>query len=131
MFDLRAHSIRRYFKTQMLTLGVQPEYVDYMIGHTVDTCHDIQSLGVDKLRNVYAAASFLIKPKTQVSKIEGLKEIIRAWGMTPEQLPCKDELTEDATTYKNQEELEIHQLTVLGEQIRHLIQQAASNFEKS
>ena len=28
MYDLRVHSLRKYFKTQMLALGVQPDYVD-------------------------------------------------------------------------------------------------------
>ena len=46
MYDLRVHSLRKYFKTQMLALGVQPDYVDYMMGHTIDTYHDIQSIGL-------------------------------------------------------------------------------------
>jgi len=41
--------------------------------------HDIQSIGIDKLRNVYAAAGLSIKPKTQASKIDAIKKIIRAW----------------------------------------------------
>ncbi|MCW4003632.1 MAG: site-specific integrase, partial [Candidatus Bathyarchaeota archaeon] len=45
MYDLRVHSLRKYFKTQLLALGVQPDYVDYMMGHTIDTYHDIQSIG--------------------------------------------------------------------------------------
>jgi intergrase/recombinase len=43
MYDLRVHSLRKYFKTQMLALGVQADYVDYMMGHTIDTYHDIQA----------------------------------------------------------------------------------------
>ena len=31
MYDLRLHSIRKFFKTQLLSLGVQPVYVDYMM----------------------------------------------------------------------------------------------------
>jgi site-specific recombinase XerD len=123
MYDLRVHSLRKYFKTQMLALGLQPDYVDYMMGHTIDTYHDIQSIGIDKLRNVYAAAGLSIRPKTQVSKVEALKEIIRAWGMNPEQVLARDALAEGATTHK--EDLETHQLTVLANQIRQLVQQSA------
>ena len=47
MYELRVHSLRKYFKTQLLALGVQPDYVDYMMGHTVDTYHDVQMKGVD------------------------------------------------------------------------------------
>ncbi|MCW4003053.1 MAG: hypothetical protein NWE95_03970, partial [Candidatus Bathyarchaeota archaeon] len=94
MYDLRVHSLRKYFKTQLLALGVQPDYVDYMMGHTVDTYHDIQSIGIDKLRNIYAASGLSIKQKTNISKIDALKEIIRAWGMNPEQLLTRNALTE-------------------------------------
>jgi hypothetical protein len=68
MYDLRVHSLRKYFKTQLLALGVQSDYVDYMMGHTIDTYHDIQSLGIDRLRNAYAASGLAIRSKTQVSK---------------------------------------------------------------
>src|SRR5665647_1413719 len=97
MYDLRVHSLRKYFKTQLLALGVQPDYVDYMMGHTVDTYHDIQSLGIDTLRNAYAASGLAIRRKTQVNKVEALKEIIRAWGMNPEQMLTRDALSEGAT----------------------------------
>ena len=78
MYELRVHSLRKFFKTQLLALGVQPDYVDYMMGHTINTYHDIQSLGIDKLRTVYAASGLAIRQKTQISKVDALKEIIRA-----------------------------------------------------
>jgi hypothetical protein len=111
----------------MLALGNQPDYVDYMMGHTIDTYHDIQSIVIDKLRNAYAAAGLSIKPKTQVSKVEALKEIIRAWGMNPEQLLSRAALIGGAITCKNQIDLENHQLVVLSNKLKHLIQQAANN----
>ena len=94
MYDLRVHSLRKYFKTQLLALGVQPDYVDYMMGHTVDTYHDIQSIGIDRLRGVYVASGLAIRRKTQVSKVEALKEIIRAWGMNPEQILTRNALND-------------------------------------
>jgi hypothetical protein len=63
-----------------------------MMGHTVDTYHDIQSLGIEKLRNVNAASGLSIRPKTQVTKVEALREIIRAWGMNPEQMLTREAL---------------------------------------
>lgn len=126
MYDLRVHSLRKYFKTQLLALGVQSDYVDYMMGHTVDTYHDIQSLGIDKLRNAYAASGLAIRPKTQVSKIEALKEIIRSFGMNPEQVLTRDALSEGATTYKNAEDYENQQLAVLSSQLKQLIRQEAT-----
>lgn len=121
MFDLRVHSLRKYFKTQMLAIGVQPDYVEYMMGHTEDTYLDIQSLGMDTLRNIYTTASLSIKPKTRVSKIDALKEIIRAWGMNPEQLLTKDALTQAAITNMNPTDMENHQLVLLSNQLKELI----------
>ena len=83
-YDLRVHSLRKCFKTQLLALCVQPDYVDYMMGHTVNTYHNIQSIGIDKLRALYAASGLSIKPKTQIRKVEALKEIIPAWELNPE-----------------------------------------------
>ena len=126
MYELRVHSLRKYFKTQLLALGVQSDYVDHMMGHTVDTYHDIQSLGVEKLRNVYAASDLSIKPKTRVSKIDALKEIIRAWGMNPEQVLTRETLSQEAATYINPQDRENHDLQILSRTIRDLIRQEVS-----
>jgi hypothetical protein len=61
-YDLRVHSLRKFFKTQLMALGVQSDYIDYMMGHTVDTYHDLQSKGVEFLPNLYASAGISIGP---------------------------------------------------------------------
>jgi site-specific recombinase XerD len=126
MYDLRTHSLRKFFKTQLMALGVQGDYIDYMMGHTVDTYDDIQSLGIDKLRNIYASAGLSIRRKTRLSKIDALKEIISAWGMNPEQVLARDIMTDGAATYKTSEELQNHQLIILRDQLKQLIRQEAS-----
>ena len=126
MYDLRVHSLRKYFKTQLLALGIQPDYVDYMMGHTVDTYDDIQSLGIDTLRNIYNSAGLAIRPKTRINKVDALKEIIRAWGMNPEQLLARDALTQGAITNISPAEQENHQLKVLANQLKEMIKQEAS-----
>jgi integrase len=122
-YDLRVHSLRKYFKTQLLALGVQPDYVDYFMGHTLDTYHDIQSIGIEKLRNVYSAAGLAIRPKTQISKLEQIKEMVRALGMNPEQVLAKDALSAGAITVKESED---QQITVLRKQLKELILAEAS-----
>jgi hypothetical protein len=82
-----------------MALGVQPDYVDYMMGHTVDTYHDIESKGIEFLRNVYASAGLSIKPKAQTSKIEMVKEFIRGMGMNPEEILTRQTLAEPHRTY--------------------------------
>jgi hypothetical protein len=46
--------------------------------------------------------------------------------MNPEQLLTRDALAEGATTTKNQTDLENRQLTILSEQLKHLIRQEAA-----
>ena len=97
-YNLCAHSIRKFFRTQMAALGVPTEYLEYMMGHTMSTYHDLQMKGIDFLRNIYAASGLSIRPKTQLSKIDTLKEIIRAWGMNPEQILTREALTQPNRT---------------------------------
>jgi site-specific recombinase XerD len=49
-YDLRVHSIRKFFRTQLAALGTPTDYIEYMMGHTISTYHDIQMKGVEFLR---------------------------------------------------------------------------------
>jgi integrase len=114
-YDIRAHSLRKYFRTQMAALGVDRDYIEYMMGHTISTYHDIKMKGIEFLRGVYAASGLSIRPKTRVSKIDALKEIIRAWGLNPEEILTKNALTKPHRTVINREQTEqnqIHQLSI-------------------
>ena len=108
----------------MVALGVQPDYVEYMMGHTVDTYNDIQSKGIDFIRNIYHAAGLAIRAKLKVNKVDALKEIIRAWGMNPEQLLTREALADGATT--KQEDITDRQLAVLGQELKRLIKSEAT-----
>ncbi|MDH5733246.1 MAG: site-specific integrase, partial [Candidatus Bathyarchaeota archaeon] len=113
-YDLRAHSVRKFFRTQMAALGVDRDYIEYMMGHTISTYHDIKMKGIEFLRGIYVASGLAIKPKTRISKIDALKEIIRAWGMNPEEVLTKEALTKPHTTVIDRRQIEqsqIHQLT--------------------
>ena len=85
-YFMRPHSIRKFFRTQMAALGVQTDYIEYMMGHTISTYHDIQMKGIDFLRGVYAASGLCVKPKTKPSRVEMLKEMVRALGLNPEEI---------------------------------------------
>jgi hypothetical protein len=126
MYNLRVHGLRKYFKTQLLALGVQPDYVDYMMGHTVDTYHDIEMKGVEFLRNIYATSGLSIKPRTKVSKIDTLKEIIRAWGLNPEQVLTREALAQDAAVHVDQQRRADNELQILSNTLKELIRQESS-----
>jgi site-specific recombinase XerD len=112
-YDLRAHSIRKFFRTQMASLGVDRDYIEYMMGHTISTYHDIKMKGTEYLRGIYLASGLSIRPKTRVSKLDALKEIIRAWGLNPEEILTRDALREPHRTVIDRSNLENHQLSQL------------------
>ena len=97
-----------------------PDYVDYMMGHTVDVYHDIQMKGVEFLRITYDSSGLSIRPKTKTSRVEALKEIIRAWGLNLEQLLARDAFTEPHRTIVSCED---NQLQVLSRAPKDLIRE--------
>jgi len=112
-YDIRVHSIRKFFKTQLMALGLQADYMDYMMGHSVDVYHDIQSKGVDFLRNIYANAGLSIKPRVHVSKIEMVKEFIRGLGMNPEEILIRKAVSEPHRICATSQEQEENQVRAL------------------
>ena len=98
----------------MASLGVDRDYIEYMMGHTISTYHDIKMKGIEFLRNIYTASGLSIKPKTRTSKIDALKEIIRAWGLNPEEILTKQAMMEPHATVINgiqRQESQIHALS--------------------
>jgi hypothetical protein len=106
---------------------MQSDYVDYMIGHKLDTYHDIQMKGLDYLRNVYSASELSIRPKTRVSKIDALREIIRAWRMNPDQILARDALSQPARAHFNPENRQTAEIQILSNTLRQLIRKEAFN----
>lgn len=45
-YTIRPHSIRKFFRTQMAALGLGTDYIEYMMGHTISTYHDIEMKGI-------------------------------------------------------------------------------------
>jgi site-specific recombinase XerD len=120
-YDLRTHSIRKYFKTQMIATNVQVDYVDYFLGHTIDTYHDIQNVDIDKLRSVYAGAGLAVQAKTKVNQLETIKEMMRTMGMNPEQMLTREALMQGAIT--EQQNTEEYQLGFLRGQLKQFLKE--------
>jgi hypothetical protein len=91
---------------------------DYMMGHTVDTYHDIQSKGVEFLRNIYAGAALSIKPRTGISKIDMVKEFARGLGLNPENILVKHAFSEPETKYVDPQERERADIRALMQAIK-------------
>jgi len=107
---------------------MQTDYIEYMMGHTISTYHDIKMKGTEYLRGIYLASGLSIKPRTRISKIDALKEIIRAWGLNPEEILTRDALTRPNRTVIDNSQLENHQLTQLTTALRQ--QNAQRNLRK-
>ena len=125
MYSVRTHSLRKFFRTQMSAVKLDSEIINYMMGHTVDTYEDVQSLGVETLRNMYQSAGLAIRPKTQANRIDQLKEIIRAWGENPEELLTRDALLRGNIT-ETSEQTNDRQLSLLAEELKKLIKREVS-----
>lgn len=121
LYSVRPHNLRKYFRTQLTALGVPVDYIEYMMGHKISTYHDIEMKGVEFLRNVYAASGLSIRPKTQLSKMEALKEIIRAWGMNPDEILTRQALTSPARAHAQTVGQEEGQITELRNALRDMM----------
>lgn len=120
MYSVRCHSLRKFFKSQLLGAKIESEIVEYMMGHKISTYADVQSLGIETLRNMYAAANLAIRPKTKLNRIDQLKEIIRAWGENPEEILSKDAYVRSNIT-ETTDVRQTHQLSILAEEVRDII----------
>jgi len=124
-YELRPHSIRKFFRTQLAVLGVNSDYVNYMMGHKLDTYHDVKMLGVEKLRQIYARSGLSIKPKAGVSKLEMLKEFTRSLGLDPERILVKDALSEPHRIIMGPEDEDRAQFKALGQALKEWIRREA------
>ena len=125
MYSVRTHSLRKFFRTQLSAVKIDDEIIKYMMGKTIDTYEDVQSLGIETLRNLYSSAGLSIRPRTQLNRIEQLKEIIRAWGENPEEILTKDALVRGNITETYQQTAN-HQLSILAGQLKQLVKREVS-----
>src|SRR3990170_6202700 len=98
----------------MKNLRVDNDYIDYFMGHTIDTYHDIQSKGVEHLRNIYAQANPTITPQPKLTTREMLEKMVRSIGLGPGKVLNREALAEPHrihATPLQQEEEEIRLLT--------------------
>jgi integrase len=113
-YMMRPHSMRKFFRTQLAALGMQTDYIEYMMGHTISTYHDIQMKGIEFLRGAYSASGLCIKPKTKPSRIETLKEMVRALDLNPEEILTKEALSmPNRTTVSADKAIDENQMNTL------------------
>ena len=126
-YVLRPHSIRKFFRTQLAALGVNADYIEYMMGHKVNTYHDVKMIGIEKLRQIYARSGLSVRPKAPSDKLEMLKEFTRSLGLDPEKIIIRDALAEPHRATAIATDDERVQFAALGEALKEWIKREASN----
>jgi integrase len=118
-YDLRPHSFRKYFRTQLGTVTSIPiDFVEYWMGHTISTYNDVRMKGIDYMRNLYDASGLSIRPKTTISKIDRLKMFAESLGLNPDDVLSRDALTLPHRTVINGDD---HTIQVLNHALKHAI----------
>jgi len=97
-YILRTHSLRKFFRTQLAFLGVDRDYIEYMMGHKISNYFDIKMRGIEYLRGIYLSSGMSIRPQSEENKIDALKQIIRSWGLNPEKILTREALGQSHTT---------------------------------
>lgn len=75
--------------------------------------NDIRMKGIEFLGGVCISAALNIKPKTRINKLDALKELMRAWGLNPEQVLSREALSQGNITVIDRAQLEQAQITQL------------------
>ena len=110
-YKLRAHSIRKYFRTQLGAISTIPrDYIEYMMGHKINTYNDIQMKGIEFLRNLYISSGLSIRSKTKLSKVDQLKMFAESLGLNPDEVLSRDAITRPHRTVIDPEQNKIEVL---------------------
>ncbi|TMI10186.1 hypothetical protein E6H34_00280 [Candidatus Bathyarchaeota archaeon] len=92
----------------MKNLPVDNDYVDYFMGHTVDTYHDNQSKGIEHLRSIYAPGETRNHTTTQIHTQRDVGENGQVHSLRPWNVLNREALSEPhrihATRQQREEE---------------------------
>jgi hypothetical protein len=110
-----------------MALGANSDYIDYMMGHTVDTYHDIQSKGIEFLRNIYTTAGLSIAPRSKGWELDALKAFARGLGLEPEKVLTKAAFAEPHRIYASEHDRESIEISLLSRSLRDVLKKELSS----
>lgn len=64
-YEPSTHSLRKFFRTELVLAGVDDDCIEYMMGHKGNRYNDVELRGVEYLRDVYLSSGISLKPKTK------------------------------------------------------------------
>jgi len=83
-YELGTSAFRKFFRTQMAVLRVEPHYIEHMMGHKNNRYLDVKMVGTECLRQVYKSARISLKPADENERLIILKQAIEKLGYSPE-----------------------------------------------
>jgi hypothetical protein len=119
-YALRVHSLRKYFKTNLVAAGIPESYADFWMGHLRDTYNTIESKGVEFQRNLYAKAGLSLRPKTQQTAYDILAALAKQLGKDPEKVLVRDSFSEAHRTLIDGNYTEQDYARIILERIKQL-----------
>ena len=89
---LRFHSLRKYFKTNLIAAGVPESYADFWMGHLRDTFNTIESKGVESHRNLLAKSRTQPSPQDPADRLRHVSNSIETVGQGSRSGPGRGQL---------------------------------------
>jgi hypothetical protein len=114
-----------------MALGVQSDYIEYMMGHTITAYHDIQSKGVEFLRSLYGNSGLYIRPRSAPTMKDQLRAMAKGFGLSPEDAARLLTSSELHRTYVTQEQRDEHEIKILCEAITESLKMKILNPQHS
>jgi hypothetical protein len=74
----------------MAALGAQTDYIEYMMGHTISSYHEIEMKGIEFLRAEYAKTALCIRPKLETNKIAIVRDFLESTDLNPEEILLRE-----------------------------------------
>ncbi len=119
-YALRVHSLRKYFKTNLVAAGIPESHADFWMGDLRDTYNAIESKGVEFQTNLYAKAGLSLRPKIQQTAYDILAALAKQLGKDPEKVLVRDSFSEVHRTIIDGRYTEQDYPRIILERIREL-----------
>ncbi len=116
---LCAHSLRWFFRTQLTSQGVNPEYCEFLMGHKGKLYNDVRSKGPEFLRAEYMKADLSTTPKPKMTDRQVIEALLRGRGFDPGKILRADAFSQEGysephriiVSPEDQDEMETRRLT--------------------
>jgi site-specific recombinase XerD len=85
-YELDPNSFRKFFRSQMSVLGVQRQFIEYMMGHKTDQYLDVKMAGIEYLRDIYNLSGISLSPTEGYDRLALLKQAIERLDLKPQEV---------------------------------------------